>query len=114
MRLFLPLALLLATNVPAAPVARSEVAGWRSDLQTLVRELPRRHPAPFLHVTRAQWDSAATALDHRLGSASRNQMAVGFMQLVTMLGDAHTVVQPDSALGMRYYPFELYSFEDGL
>ena len=112
--LALLLALLLATNASAAPAARSDAVRWREDLRTLVRELPRRHPAPFLHVTRAQWDSAAASLDRRLGTASRNQMAVGFMQLVTLLGDAHTVVQPDSALGMRYYPFELYSFEDGL
>jgi hypothetical protein len=114
--LFLMLAVtpVAATGVHAATTAQPEPAAWRRELQTLVRELPKRHPAPFLHVTQARWDSAATSLDKRLASASRNQMMVGFMQLVTLLGDAHTVVQPDSALGLRYYPFELYSFDDGL
>ena len=105
---------LATTPSNAATPARSETAAWRADLQLLTRELPLRHPAPFLHVTRAQWDSAAASLDRRLDSATRNQMVVGFMQLITLLGDAHTVAQPDSALGSRYYPFELYSFDDGL
>lgn len=114
MRHWLLALLMLATPAHAAAPAPAEVAKWRESLRTLVRELPQRHPAPFLHVTHAQWDSAATALDRRLPSASRNQMLVGFMQLVTLLGDAHTVIQPDRALGLRYYPFELYAFEDGL
>lgn len=114
------LVLLLAVVVHAIPSAHaatpapSDAATWRRELQTLVRELPKRHPAPFLHVTHAQWDSAAASLDKRLGSSTRNQMVVGFMQLITLLSDAHTVVQPDSALGLRYYPIELYSFDDGL
>lgn len=114
MRHWLLALLMLATPAHAAAPAPAEVAKWRESLRTLVRELPQRHPAPFLHVTHAQWDSAATALDRRLPSASRNQMLVGFMQLVTLLGDAHTVMQPDRALGLRYYPFEFYAFEDGL
>ena len=36
------------------------------------------------------------------------------MQLVAMLGDAHTVLEPDSSLGLRFYPLELYAFDDGL
>jgi hypothetical protein len=101
----------VATAAPAAP---SEVEAWRADLQTLTRELPNRHPAPFLHVSRARWDSAAASLDRRLPASSPDQILVGVMQLVAMIGDAHTAVEPDSSLGLRYYPLELYSFDDGL
>ncbi|MGH7740563.1 MAG: hypothetical protein ACRENS_00920 [Candidatus Eiseniibacteriota bacterium] len=124
------LALLIAAAAPparAAPAAhaaahpapgkapeRLEVAAWRSDLKLLARELPNRHPAPFLHLSHAQWDSACASLERRLPALTRDQAMVGFMQLVALIGDAHTVMAPDSALGLRFYPLELYAFEDGL
>ncbi len=100
----------LAAQAPPAP----DVAGWRADLALLATELPRRHPGPFHQITAAQWDSAVSSLDHRLATLSRNQMLVEFARLVALLGDAHTVLQPDPSLGLRYYPLELYAFEDGL
>jgi hypothetical protein len=104
----------LATPAHAAPAAPAGPAAWRSDLELLRRELPVRHPAPFLNVTRARWDSAATALERRLPSMTRNQALVGFMRLVAMLGDAHTNLDPGPALGLRFFPLELYAFDDGL
>lgn len=112
MRSFL-LFVLLAAAAPAAATP-ADVAAWRADLDTLRRELPVRHPAPFLNVPRARWDSAATALARQLPSMSRNQALVGFMRLVAMLGDAHTDLDPGPALGLRFYPLELYAFDDGL
>jgi Peptidase family S41 len=103
-----------AVPLQAQGLRPAEVSAWRADLRTLTQELPTRHPAPFLHITRAQWDSAVTSLDRRLPRLDRNQAFVGIMQLVALVGDAHTTVQPDPSLGLRYYPIELYSFEDGL
>lgn len=114
-RSFLLIALIaLGSSAAAAPAASRAGAAWRPDLQLLVRELPHRHPAPFLNVSRARWDSAATALDRRLPALTRNQALVGFMQLVAMLGDAHTNLEPPPQLGLRFYPLELHAFEDGL
>jgi hypothetical protein len=45
---------------------------------------------------------------------TRNQRVVAFLQLVASIGDAHTVMDADSALGLRFYPLELYAFDDGL
>lgn len=100
----------LAAQAPSRP----EVARWRVDLHMLARELPTRHPAPFANITRVHWDAAVAALDRRLPTLSRNQYLVASMRLVALIGDAHTDVEPDPALGLRYYPVELYSFEDGL
>jgi hypothetical protein len=83
-------------------------------VRTLARELPRRHPAPFGKITQAQWDSAVTALERRLPTLGRDQILVGIMRLVALVGDAHTTVEPDPSLGLRYYPLELYAFDDGL
>ncbi len=107
---------LIAVLFAAAPVRAvpPDAPTWHAALQQLRRELPARHPAPFLHVTIARWDSAADDLDRRLPTLTRDQRLVGFMELVAMLGDAHTVLEPDSTFGLRFYPIELYSFDDGL
>jgi hypothetical protein len=93
---------------------RADAAGWRADLRLLARELPKRHPAPFANVTAAQWGSAVIRLDRRLATLTQSQRLVALLRLVALIGDAHTNVEPDSALGLRYYPLELYAFEDGL
>jgi hypothetical protein len=103
-----------ATAAGAAPATPPGLDTWRSALHLLAHELPKRHPAPFLRLTSTQWDSACADLDRRLPSMTRNQRLVGFMQLVTAVGDAHTNLEPDSSLGLRFYPLELYSFDDGL
>jgi len=90
------------------------VAGWRADLQVLAKELPARHPAPFRVITAAEWDSAVASLEDRLPTLDQDQTLVSFFQLVALLADAHTTVQPDPARPLHYYPVELYSFEDGL
>src|SRR5215510_10135956 len=94
--------LLVSSAASPLPAPRPDVAAWRADLRLLARELPGRHPAPFLHITRAQWDSASTSLERRLPSMSRNQALVGFLQLVALIGDAHTNLEVDS-LGLRFY-----------
>lgn len=107
--------LLAGSSVLAAQsVAPPTVSEWRTDLQVLAKELPARHPAPFLNITRAQWDSAVASLDRRLPTLGQDQTLVAFFQLVALPGDAHTTVQPNPARPLHYYPIELYSFEDGL
>ena len=113
-RPILCLALLWSGALSAQALPAADLAGWRADLQLLATELPRRHPAPFLRITAAQWDSATRSADQRLASLTRNGILVEFYRLVALIGDAHTVVQPDLALGLRYYPLELYAFDDGL
>jgi len=103
-----------ATPARAAAPAQPSLETWRAGLALLARELPNRHPAPFLRLTHAQWDSACASLDGRLPKMTRNQRLVGFLQLIASVGDAHTNLEPDSSLGLRFYPLELYSFDDGL
>jgi hypothetical protein len=104
----------LGTTLAAQAPANPGLAGWRADLRLLARELPRRHPAPFANIAEATWDSAVARLDRRLPTLRPNQRLVELLRLVALIGDAHTEVDPDPALGLRYYPLELYSFEDGL
>ena len=101
---------MLAAQSDAPPT----VAGWRADLEVLAREFPARHPAPFLNISMAQWDSAIASTIHRLPTLNQDQTLVAIFQLVALPGDAHTTVQPNPARPLHFYPVELYAFEDGL
>ena len=100
---------MLAAQSGAPPT----LAGWRADLQVLAPDFPR-HPAPFLNITRMQWDSAVASLNRRLPALNQDQTLVAFFQLVALPGDAHTTIQPNPARPLHFYPIEFYSYEDGL
>lgn len=89
---------------------------WRDDLLSYVEQLRKVHPKPFAYVAEARFDSAVAALDRRLPMLSDAEVAMGFMRLMAMLGDGHSVVLPTSrAIGFgRVIPVRLYAFEDGL
>ncbi len=108
------LATLIAAVSPAA--IAQDAAGWRSDLHLLAAELPKRHANPFRRVTREQFQREVDALDARIPSLRREQIAVGFMHLVSLAADGHTSIHPyfDPSLRFRYYPVSLYLFRDGL
>ncbi len=114
LRLLIGIMIGATTSLTAQTAPRPNLVGWRSDLRLLARELPKRHPAAFANITAAQWDSGVARFDRGLPTLSNNQRLVELLRLVALVGDAHTNVEPDPALGLRYYPLELYSFEDGL
>jgi hypothetical protein len=120
------LASALALGGAAAQEAASGPAAWRTDLELLAEELPRRHPLPFANIARADWDAAVADLDARLPSLDRNEWVVELQRLVALLGDAHTALDPrvlppppfppfpiDPA-GRGYYPLDFFLFDDGL
>lgn len=94
---------------------RFDAAAWREDVRVIARDLPARHPNAFYRLDRAKWDSAVAATEQRIGTQTRNQAMVSLMELVALVRDGHTIINPlfDPA-GSRYYPVELYQFDDGL
>lgn len=89
---------------------------WARDAALIARELPAQHPDAFFRLTRAQWDSATAATERRMPALTRNQALVALIELVALVHDGHTSINPlyDPAAGVRYYPIELYRFDDGL
>lgn len=104
------------TPAAAAQAAAFDGTAWREDLALIARELPARHPDLFFRMSRASWDSAVGAVDARLPSMTRNEALVAFMELVALVNDGHTSINPlfDPAFDIRYYPVELHLFDDGL
>jgi hypothetical protein len=89
---------------------------WVGDVRVLARELPRIHPNAFYRLERSRWDSAVQATERRIGSLTRNQATVALMELVALVHDGHTSINPffNPAVSARYYPFQLHQFEDGV
>jgi hypothetical protein len=114
----LAVALPIAFAAPAAAqsAAPFDPTAWVRDVQVIAHELPARHPDAFFRLARARWDSATAATGRRMPSLTRNQALVALMELVALVRDGHTSINPlyDRAAGLRYYPIELYRFEDGL
>ncbi len=100
----------------AAPMDTTQVRLWRDDLRFLRAEMPARHANLFHAMTRAQFDSACTAIDGALPRLARHQVVVELMKLDALVGDGHSNVSPwrDSAAAFHELPIELYAFEDGL
>lgn len=116
-RLVLALLLLLA---PLAP-GRTEPAvltpeQWRQDLHTVQHELETRHPNPYHQTSKQKLDAAFADLDRRIPGLSRNQIIVGMMRIVAMVGDGHTRIDPrkDKAMQFASLPIRLYDFDDGI
>src|SRR5262245_4716395 len=112
----LPLLTAVLVSTTAHAAATIDASAWRADLDRIATELPARHPNAFHRMTRASWDSAVTDIRGRLPVLTRNQAVVSFMQLVALVHDGHTAINPmfDPSLGFRYYPLELYAYDDGL
>jgi hypothetical protein len=111
------LAFLIATSpVVAQSVAPFNAAAWREDVRVIARELPARHPDAFFRVSHERWDSAVAATEQGIAGMTRNQALVALMQLVALVQDGHTSIQPlfDAEAAVRYYPVEFYRFDDGL
>lgn len=115
---FAPAASALQPAPPAAPAAAPELTAgqWRADLRFMVEELERRHPDLYNNVSREAFAGAAADLDRRIPSLQRNQVIVGMMRIVAMIGDGHTRIDPRKDERFRFpsLPLKLYLFEDGL
>jgi hypothetical protein len=95
---------------PATPI------NWAADVRVIAQELPRIHPNAFYRLERTRWDSAVQATERRIGTLTRNQATVALMELVALVHDGHTSINPffNPAVSARYYPFQLHRFEDGV
>jgi hypothetical protein len=110
------LATLLALSAPSATASRFDAA---ADIRNLVAELEQQHPNPYHGVSREDFHRAADDLATRAPSLRRDQLIVGVMRLMAMLGDrdGHSGVHPLSPLPgqtLRAYPLRLYRFPEGL
>jgi len=93
----------------------SRVEGWRFDLKVLARELKRLHHAPLTHTAPPAFEEAVRKLHDSIPKLSDDEIAVGFMHLFRLMGDAHTRIGPKSLReGEHRLPLQFYLFEGSL
>jgi hypothetical protein len=96
---------------------RSE--NWRQDLYTLTQkigELPKIHEGAFEIITEDTFQQAVEELNAAIPALEDHKVIVGIMQLLAMLGDAHTRIPywEWEAFEQASYPLQVQWFSDGL
>lgn len=86
--------------------------GWREDLQALARELPTRHANAFHTVSRETFAAEVARLDAAVQNMNGDQVTVGLMRIVALVGDGHTHL--DLPPTLLRYPLEMQWFGDEL
>src|SRR4029453_11678153 len=85
---------------------------WREDLRYLARELPAYHVNAFHTVSRETFDAEVARLDAAIPRLNSDEVLVGFMRVVALIGDGHTHLDlPPNSLR---YPVEMQWFGDEL
>ena len=103
---------LAAALVVGAPTRAFAItaAQWQADLQYLVTQLESTHPNLFFQVSAQDFTAAVNALNQSIPQLSDDQITVGMMKLVAMVGDAHTAVYAS----YTPLPIAFRWFSDGL
>ena len=85
---------------------------WRADLRYLARELPGHHVNAFHTVSRETFDAEVARLDAAIPRLNNDEVLVGLMRIVALIGDGHTHLDlPPNSLR---YPVEMQWFGDEL
>ncbi|MEJ2084601.1 MAG: tetratricopeptide repeat protein [Acidobacteriota bacterium] len=96
---------------PATPTA----AQWREDLAYLVDMLERVHPNLYARIDREIFADEARAIHEEIPELSPVEITVRLMQLVALVQDGHTSLEPLDPAGFgRWFPVRFYRFSDGI
>src|SRR6266850_1063307 len=108
------LVLLVALSACRSQNATTQISSdaWREDLHYLARELPNHHANAFHTVSRDAFAGEVARLDAAIPSLPDDEVLVGLMRVVALIGDGHTHLDlPPNSLR---YPVELQWFGEEL
>jgi len=108
----LMLLILLSSCTSQNATTQITAEAWREDLRYLARELPNRHVNAFHAVSREAFDAEVARLDATIPRLNGDEVLVGFMRVVALIGDGHTHF--DLPPGTLRYPVEVQWFGDEL
>jgi hypothetical protein len=115
--LLVPLA--MVTIVAGAQARPSASVTAADDVRDLGKQIEQIHPDPFRSVSRQRFESEVSGLAQQAPSLSRNELLVGMLRLIALLGprNGHTGLFPGDPAHTRelhFYPLRLYQFSDGM
>jgi hypothetical protein len=91
------------------------IEGWRTELDSVVDCLKRKHWNAFFKLKREDFEKSVAELREKIPRLKDHEVLVEFMKLVALVGDGHTLVYeigPKNAF--RRYPLEFVWTRDGL
>jgi hypothetical protein len=106
-------AAIAASMVLYRPALAASVADWRADIDTVVRDVETIHPNAFTKTPRGKFEAAARDLKAALPRLTEEQRMARAMQLVALIGDGHTQLDPHRPDFADWYPVRFYQFTDG-
>ena len=117
--LLLVASLALVAFVSSAQARPSSAATAADDVRELGASLEQLHPDPFRSVSRQRFRSEVETLARRASSISRNELLVGVLRIIALLGprNGHTGLFPGDSSNsspLHLYPLRLYHFADGV
>ncbi len=106
----------LVSSGQARPSASTTTA---DDVRDLGKTIEMIHPDPFRSVSKRRFRSEVGALAQRAETISRNELLVGVLRIIALLGprNGHTGLfpgDPSHARPLSLYPLRLYDFADGV
>lgn len=87
------------------------IENWKSDLDFLAEELPKRHCDLFFTQSKEEFFLAVEQLKAELPVLDHFQVMAGIGEILAAFGDAHTIVQIP---GRFFLPLNFYYFEEGV
>lgn len=123
----IPVALLLLLSLPLLtgcqslrrPIQRPvpmNAERWQEDLQYLAGRLPRVHKNLFFKISEPEFRKAVGDLNEAIPHLRDDEIIVGFMRLLTRVGDSHTKlnIQSLARFDFHAYPLGLVWLQDKL
>ena len=111
--------LVMVAIVSSAQARSSAPVTLADDVRDLGAAIEEIHPAPYRSVSRQRFQAEVDTLAQRAGSISRDELLVGLMRMIALLGprNGHTGLfpgDPSHARQLHLYPVRLYDFADGI
>ena len=107
------LTVMMLCSICSARQDKSEA--WKSDIEYLKTELPRRHKDLFFRTDKKTFEGKLDELINEVSNKTDSEIVISLQQIIAQMGDDHTGVDYQPILqSAGIFPLTLYCFSDGL
>lgn len=86
---------------------------WKKDILFLQKGLASRHANIYANISKEEYNKAFHGLLNEIPSLSSDENAIRLLEIVALVGDAHTNIANYDVGSDPIFPIELYRFKDG-
>jgi hypothetical protein len=96
---------------------RNRIQNWKTDIEFLKTELPKRHYNMFFSISKEQYESGLDQLSAQLSDLNDIEIYLKLLQLIAQIEDSHTIIYDKESMerfNLKFMPFNFYWFQDGI